>query len=78
MASSLSAPIARASQALDHAAKGRCTLSIAHRLSTIVACDEIVVLRAGEAIERGAHEALLAAGGLYASMWAKQKAAQRQ
>ena len=58
--------------ALDAAAAGRCTLAIAHRLSTIVNVDEILVLKGGVAVERGTHEALLEAGGLYASMWSKQ------
>lgn len=58
--------------ALDAAAAGRCTLAIAHRLSTIVNVDEILVLKGGVAAERGTHEALLEAGGLYASMWSKQ------
>jgi len=59
--------------ALEAAAQGRCTLSIAHRLSTIAACDEIIVLVAGCAVERGRHESLLQnSSGLYASMWAKQ------
>ena len=59
--------------ALDDAAKGRCTLCIAHRLSTIAQCEEIIVLAAGAAVERGTHASLLLRpNGLYASMWAKQ------
>ena len=65
--------------ALDDAARGRCTLTIAHRLSTIVKSSEIIVLRAGVAVERGAHEALLRkADGLYAAMWVAQSDADGQ
>ncbi|KAL1519207.1 hypothetical protein AB1Y20_003467 [Prymnesium parvum] len=65
-------------RALDRAKRGRCTLSIAHRLSTIVKSDEILVLKAGEVVERGSHEELLQQpGGLYASMWAIQSEADR-
>jgi ATP-binding cassette subfamily B protein len=62
--------------ALERVSKGRTTLVIAHRLSTIVAADEIVVLDAGEIVERGTHHALLAKGGLYASMWNRQREAE--
>ncbi|WP_185983273.1 ABCB family ABC transporter ATP-binding protein/permease [Aureimonas mangrovi] len=61
--------------ALDLVSRNRTTLTIAHRLSTIVAADEILVLRAGEIVERGAHPELMAAGGLYAEMWAMQREA---
>ena len=64
--------------ALDDASRGRCTLSIAHRLSTIVSCDEVVVLRAGVVVERGTHDGLLSARGLYASLWSKQLAEQTE
>jgi ATP-binding cassette subfamily B protein len=51
-------------------------LVIAHRLSTIVGADEIIVLDQGEIVERGHHHALLAKGGLYASMWNRQREAE--
>jgi hypothetical protein len=49
---------------------------IAHRLSTIVGADEIIVLDQGRIAERGTHTQLLAASGLYASMWNRQREAQ--
>src|SRR5436190_12488161 len=62
--------------ALDKVSKNRTTLVIAHRLSTIVAADEIIVLDKGVIVERGAHYQLLAANGLYASMWNRQREAE--
>ncbi len=62
--------------ALDRVSKNRTTLVIAHRLSTIVGADEILVLDQGSIVERGTHEKLLAHGGLYASMWNRQREAQ--
>ncbi|MEO1323503.1 MAG: ABC transporter ATP-binding protein/permease [Pseudomonadota bacterium] len=67
-----SATEAAVQDALDEASKGRTTLMVAHRLSTVQNADEIVVLKAGQVIERGTHEALLAAEGEYADMWARQ------
>jgi ATP-binding cassette subfamily B protein len=61
-------------QALGAVAQSRTTLVIAHRLSTITDADEILVLAAGRIVERGTHDALLAAAGAYAEMWALQQA----
>jgi ABC-type transport system involved in Fe-S cluster assembly fused permease/ATPase subunit len=60
--------------ALGAVSQSRTTLVIAHRLSTITDADEILVMSAGRIIERGRHDALLAAGGAYAEMWALQQA----
>ena len=54
--------------------QGRTVITIAHRLSTIADADQIVVLEAGEIVERGTHDDLLARGGRYAAMWARQSA----
>jgi ATP-binding cassette, subfamily B, heavy metal transporter len=62
--------------ALDRVARNRTTLVIAHRLSTIVGADQILVLDKGVIVERGTHDQLLAQGGLYASMWNRQREAQ--
>src|SRR5580698_8207882 len=62
--------------ALDRVSRNRTTLVIAHRLSTIVTADEIIVLDKGVIVERGTHARLLGAGGLYASMWNRQREAQ--
>ena len=62
-------------EALDRVSKNRTTLVIAHRLSTVVGADEILVLDHGVVAERGRHDDLLARNGLYASMWARQRAA---
>jgi len=62
--------------ALAEVARNRSTLIIAHRLSTVVGADMILVMREGRIVERGSHADLLAAGGLYADMWARQQAGQ--
>ena len=62
--------------ALERVSRNRSTLVIAHRLSTIVGADEIIVLDQGEIVERGNHHQLLARGGLYASMWNRQREAE--
>jgi ATP-binding cassette subfamily B protein len=63
--------------ALDRVSQNRTTLVIAHRLSTIVGADEIIVLDQGVIVERGTHHELLAKGGLYASMWSRQREAEQ-
>ena len=63
-------------EALARAGQGRTVITIAHRLSTIAEADRIIVLDKGEIIEEGTHEALLAAQGRYAAMWARQAAAE--
>ena len=62
--------------ALERVSRNRTSLVIAHRLSTIVTADEIIVLEQGRIAERGTHGELLAIGGLYASMWNRQREAQ--
>lgn len=59
-------------QALKTALSGRTSLVIAHRLSTIREADQILVIDAGEVRERGTHDELLAAGGLYAELYRTQ------
>ena len=63
-------------EALDRVSRNRTSLVIAHRLSTIVAADEIIVLDQGRIAERGTHGVLLVKGGLYASMWNRQREAE--
>jgi len=60
---------------LDELRAERTTLVIAHRLSTVVGADEILVLDQGRIVERGDHASLLAQGGVYAAMWARQQEA---
>lgn len=67
-----SATEAEIGTALRSVARNRTTLVIAHRLSTIADADEILVLDQGRVVERGTHGALLARGGVYAEMWARQ------
>ncbi len=67
----------RAIQAeLQSVAQNKTTLVIAHRLSTVVDAHEILVMEAGQIIERGSHAELLVANRRYAEMWALQQSAE--
>ena len=59
-------------RALKAALTGRTSLVIAHRLSTVRDADQILVLSEGRIVERGRHDELIAAGGLYAELHATQ------
>jgi ATP-binding cassette subfamily B protein len=59
-------------RALDTALHGRTSLVIAHRLSTVRSADLILVVDGGRIVQRGTHEQLLMAGGLYADLYRTQ------
>ncbi|MFC7068260.1 ABC transporter ATP-binding protein [Halobaculum lipolyticum] len=59
-------------RSLDRLAEDRTTFVIAHRLSTVKDADEVLVLEGGAVVERGGHEELLRADGLYAKLWGVQ------
>ncbi|CCB64683.1 MULTISPECIES: ABC transporter ATP-binding protein/permease [unclassified Hyphomicrobium] len=63
--------------ALDRVSKDRTTVVIAHRLSTIVHADMILVFEDGRVAEQGTHVELIAKNGLYASLWARQRQAEK-
>jgi ATP-binding cassette subfamily B protein len=59
-------------KAMDNLMHGRTSFVIAHRLSTIRNADLILVMKDGDIVEQGTHEALLAAGGFYGSLYRSQ------
>jgi ATP-binding cassette subfamily B protein len=59
-------------QALAQALRGRTSLVIAHRLSTVRQADVILVVDDGRIVERGTHEELLKASGVYAGLYSTQ------
>jgi ATP-binding cassette subfamily B protein len=59
-------------ESLAEMGQGRSVVVIAHRLSTIADADMIIVMEEGRIIERGTHDELIASGGRYAAMWARQ------
>lgn len=59
-------------EALQRVMEGRTSIVIAHRLSTILAADLILVIQAGEIVERGTHDSLLAESGLYSDLYRTQ------
>lgn len=63
-------------EAISRLIKGRTVIVIAHRLHTIQHADQILLLAQGRIIERGSHDELLRAGGLYRDMWALQTVTQ--
>jgi ATP-binding cassette subfamily B protein len=58
--------------ALKQALKGRTSIVIAHRLSTVMEADQILVINNGVVAERGRHEELISAGGLYSELFTRQ------
>jgi subfamily B ATP-binding cassette protein MsbA len=62
-------------EGLAHLMRGRTTFVIAHRLSTIHRADQILVVEAGQIVERGTHESLMLQGGRYRELYTKQMGA---
>jgi ATP-binding cassette subfamily B protein len=64
-------------EGMNAVARRATSLVIAHRLSTVVDADQILVLDAGRIVERGSHESLLNAQGLYADLWKMQMGSEK-
>ena len=64
--------------ALDELCREATTFVIAHRLSTVQRADQILVIRDGHLVERGTHQTLLAAGGVYATLVSRQLEGERE
>ncbi len=67
----------RLARALEGLTRGRTAITIAHRLSTAEAADEVLVFDAGAVVERGPHDELVTAGGVYSRLHASWAAQQR-
>jgi ABC-type multidrug transport system ATPase subunit len=63
--------------ASDALVRDRTVIMIAHRLSTVAGADQILVMDQGRVVQRGTHETLRAADGLYARMWQALEATER-
>ena len=59
-------------EAIEPLIRSRTSILIAHRLSTILAADEILVVKDGEIVERGQHDRLVKAGGVYEELYRTQ------
>ncbi|CEJ16085.1 Putative multidrug export ATP-binding/permease protein [bacterium YEK0313] len=66
---------AKLNETLRRIAETRTVVSVTHRLGSVTTADRIIVLEHGRIVESGRHQELVARGGLYASMWARQRSA---
>jgi ABC-type multidrug transport system fused ATPase/permease subunit len=62
------------SETLDRVGEGRTTIAVTHRLTSVTKYDRIFVMSGGRLVEQGTHAELVAAGGVYADLWAEQTA----